>query len=66
MEKATELKGKFQEFTAEVAASDLSADMAVVYASAARILRRVGSHLSNIASSVAQPYDRIRHGDEDA
>ncbi len=66
MEKATELKGELQSFTADVAASDLSADMAVVYASAARILRRIGAHLSNIASSVAQPYDRIRHGDEDA
>lgn len=65
MEKASELKGELQTFTADVAASDLSADMAVVYASAARILRRVGAHLSNIASSVAQPYDRIRHGDED-
>lgn len=65
MEKATELKIQLQEYTAEVAASDLSADMAVVYASAARILRRIGAHLSNIASSVAQPYDRIRHGDED-
>lgn len=66
MEKASELKGELQTFTADVAASDLSADMAVVYASAARILRRVGAHLSNIASSVAQPYDRIRHGDEDS
>lgn len=65
MEKATELKAELQRFTADVAASDLTADMAVVYASAARILRRIGSHLSNIASSVAQPYDRIRHGDEE-
>lgn len=65
MEKATELKAELQHYTEDVAASDLSADMAVVYASAARILRRVGAHLSNIASSVAQPYDRIRHGDED-
>lgn len=66
MEKATELKAVLQDYTADVAASELTADMAVVYASAARILRRIGSHLSNIASSVAQPYDRIRHGDEDA
>ena len=49
----------------KVAASDLSADLAVVYAGAARILRRIGAHLSNIVSSVVQPYDRIRHGDED-
>jgi hypothetical protein len=36
----------------------------VVYSGAARSLRRVSAHLSNIASSVVQPYDRIRHGDE--
>lgn len=45
-----------------VAASDLRADMAVVYAGSAQILRRVGAHLSNIASTVVQPYDKIRHG----
>jgi phosphate uptake regulator len=65
MEEASGIKAELQRYTADVAASDLTADMAVVYASAARILRRVGAHLSNIASSVAQPYDRIRHGDED-
>lgn len=53
-------------YTARVAASDLTADMAVVYSGAARSLRRVGAHLSNIASTVVQPYDRIRHGDETA
>jgi len=52
-------------YTARVAESDLTADMAVVYSGAARSLRRVGAHLSNIASSVVQPYDRIRHGDEE-
>jgi phosphate uptake regulator len=61
-----ELKRDFIEFTRRVAASDLSADMAIVYAGAARILRRIGAHLSNIASTVVQPYDRIRHGDEGA
>ena len=48
-----------------IADSDLSADMSLVYGSAARILRRISAHMSNIASSVIQPYDRIRHGDED-
>ena len=61
-----ELKEKLHAITESVAASNLTADMAVVYAGAARILRRVSAHLSNIASSVVQPYDRIRHGDEDA
>jgi len=61
-----ELKREFTAFIHRVAASDLSADMAIVYAVSARILRRIGAHLSNIASTVVQPYDRIRHGDEDA
>jgi phosphate uptake regulator len=61
----TKLKQEFIEYTIEVSRSDLSADMAIVYASAARILRRISAHLSNIASTVVQPYDRIRHGDED-
>jgi phosphate uptake regulator len=60
----TELKKAFKDYTAQVAKSDLSADMAIVYASAARILRRISAHLSNIASTVVQPYDRIRHDDE--
>ncbi len=62
----TQIKPALHAFTQRVAASDLSADMAVVYASAARIFRRISAHLSNLASSVVQPYDRIRHGDEDA
>lgn len=63
---ARELKQEMIDYTGDVAASDLSADMAVVYSAAARILRRIGAHLSNICSSVSQPYDRIRHGDEEA
>lgn len=62
----TELKSAFKDLTKQVAMSDLTADMAIVYAGAARILRRISAHLSNIASTVVQPYDRIRHEDEDA
>ena len=61
----TEIKADLIAYTARLADSDLSADMAIVYASAARILRRVSAHLSNIASSVVQPFDKMRHGDED-
>lgn len=61
MRLRTELKA----YRTRLAQSDLSADMAIVYAGAAQILRRVGAHLSNIASAVVQPYDRIRHHDED-
>jgi phosphate uptake regulator len=61
-----QLRDELKAYREEVAASDLTADMAVVYAGAAQILRRVGAHLGNIASTVVQPYDRIRHGDEDS
>lgn len=65
MNEHSEIKKAMKEYTARVAESDLEADMAIVYATGARILRRISAHLSNIASSVVQPYDRIRHGDED-
>lgn len=65
IQKHTQLKKSCAEYTQQVAASDLSADMAIVYATGARILRRISAHLSNVASTVVQPYDRIRHGDED-
>ncbi|HEX2253427.1 MAG TPA: PhoU domain-containing protein [Thermoanaerobaculia bacterium] len=61
-----EVKVELLAYTERVAASDLGADMAVVYSGAARSLRRVGAHLANIASSVVLPYDRIRHGDEES
>lgn len=53
------------DYVSRLATSDLLADPAVIYSSAARMLGRVSAHLSNIASSVVQPYDRIRHGDEE-
>lgn len=59
------LRVALKDYRDRVATSDLSADMAIVYAGAAQILRRVGAHLANIASTVIQPYDRIRHLDED-
>ena len=61
-----EVKPELIHYTSEIARSDLDADLAIVYSSAARILRRISAHLSNIASTVVQPYDRIRHGDEEA
>jgi phosphate transport system protein len=60
-----EIKADLIRFTRTIADSDLSADMALVYGGAARILRRISAHLSNISSTVVQPYDRIRHGDGD-
>ncbi len=60
-----ELKPELNEYVRRIAASDLPADLAVAYSATARNLRRVSAHLSNIASTVTQPFDRIRHGDED-
>ena len=60
------IKAELADFIDKLATSDLSADMAIVYAAAARILQRISAHLSNIASSVVQPFDRIRHDDEEA
>jgi len=62
----TELKQAFTDFVRHIARSDLPTDKAVAFALAAGSLRRISSHLSNIASTVTQPYDRIRHGDEEA
>jgi Na+/phosphate symporter len=59
------LREGLKDYRTRLAQSDLSADMIIVYAGAAQILRRVGAHLANIASTVIQPYDRIRHLDED-
>jgi len=61
-----EVREELRQYAADVAASDLSADMAVVYAGSAGMLRRISAHLANISSSVVMPYDQIRHGDEDA
>lgn len=63
---AERLKEDLFSYRDDVAASELTADMAVVYSGAALILHRIAAHLVNIASSVIQPYDRIRHLDENA
>ena len=42
------------------AATDLSSNLAVVLAIGSRMIGRTGSHLSNIISSVALPFDQIR------
>jgi phosphate transport system protein len=60
-----ELKAELIRYLHEIADSDLTADMALVYGSSATVLRRISSHLSNIASTVIQPFDRIRHGGEE-
>ncbi len=64
IEKHIELKQKLLDYVKSVADSNLSADMAVVYSGSANMLRRISAHLSNIATSVTEPYDQIRKGDE--
>jgi len=65
IQQHAQLRAALKTYRNRLADSDLSADMAIVYAGAAQILRRIGAHLANIASTVVQPYDRIRHLDED-
>ena len=60
-----DLKAELIRYVHEIADSDLTADMALVYGTSAAMLRRISSHLSNIASTVIQPFDRIRHGDKE-
>ena len=60
-----QIKADLSDYIGRLADSDLDADMAIVYALTARILQRVSAHLSNIASTVVQPFDKIRHDDED-
>ena len=60
-----ELKAELTRYVHEIADRDLTADMALVYGSSATMLRRISSHLSNIVSTVIQPFDRIRHDDEE-
>lgn len=56
-----ETKGGLTAFLAELAdADDLSTNEGVVYAMGARMMSRVSSHLANIASTVACPFDQIR------
>jgi phosphate transport system protein len=61
-----ELKAELNRYLQDIADSDLTADMALVYGSSATMLRRISSHLSNIVSTVIQPFDLIRRNDEDA
>ena len=59
------LKAELISYVKKIAESELSADMALVYGTTATMLRRISSHLSNIVSTVIQPFDRIRQGSKD-
>ena len=61
MESHEVLKAKVSTYLEELAHNDdLSPNEAVVYALSAQLISRVSSHLANIASTVASPFDQIR------
>lgn len=67
MSDSVDVKGELRTFIENVAAAeDLSPNAAVVLSNAALMMGRVSSHLSNIASSVVLPYERIRGPMDDA
>lgn len=61
MREHEQIKDEVSRYLQALAANEaLTPNEAVVYALGARLLSRVSSHLANIASTVAQPFDRIR------
>jgi len=60
-----EIKAELIRYVERLAESDLSPDLALAYGTSANMLRRISSHLSNIASTVILPFDRIRRSDEE-
>lgn len=58
-EHQRKIKARCSEILAKVAKSDLPANQAVSYALIARYFRRITSHLTNIATAVIMPLDRI-------
>ncbi len=61
MHEQEEMKKRLSQYVRELTANGgLSVNQAIVLALAARMLSRVSSHLANIASTVAGPFDHIR------
>ena len=61
MSEQEKIKQRLNSYIARLASSpDLSAENAIVLALTARMLSRISSHLANIASTVASPFDQIR------
>jgi phosphate uptake regulator len=55
------MKDDVTEYLSELAeVDDITPNEAIVYAMSARLISRVSSHLSNIASTVVSPFDQIR------
>ena len=65
MEDGEETKHRVAVLVKELAAdASVTPNEALVFGLGARLLSRTSSHLSNLASSVALPYDQIRRSDE--
>lgn len=62
MDEHIQTKSDVAEYLAELAAADdVSSNEAVVLAITARMIGRTSSHLSNIISAVALPFDQVRN-----
>ena len=65
MDDSRTVKDRVTGFIKDLAGQpDLAGNEALVLGMAARMIGRISSHLSNIASSVALPFDQIRRNDE--
>lgn len=61
MESHERMKDDVTQYLIELAdRDDITPNEAMVYAMSARLMSRVSSHLSNIASAVVSPFDEIR------
>ena len=61
MTEHADVKERLSLFVSNLAVSDgVGPNQAIVLALAARMLSRVSSHIANIASTVASPFDKIR------
>lgn len=62
MEEHAQTKGEVADILRQIAsASDVSTNLAVVLAVSTRLIGRTSSHLSNIISAVALPFDQVRN-----
>jgi Na+/phosphate symporter len=59
MRQHEEIKGRTDAFVEAVMQDASSGQKTVLYTLASRFLRRISAHLSNVASSVANPLDRV-------
>ena len=65
LKQNAEMKARVAEFLETIANDEtLTPNAATVYALSGRMIGRMGSHLANIASAVALPFDLVRGADD--